>query len=108
MSVGLILLAGVSALVLFGIAQRVLDRMHLTDRAALVITALIFFGGLLPDLRLGPVTVNVGGALVPLGVCVWLLVKTDTRQELGPSGEACSPPRRYTPWAGCCPRSLNR
>ncbi len=83
MSVGLILLAGVSALVLFGVAQRVLDRMHLTDRAALVIAALIFFGGLAPDLRLGPVTVNIGGALVPLGVCVWLLVKTDTRQELG-------------------------
>ncbi len=85
MSVGLILLAGVSALVLFGVAQRVLDRMHLTDRAALTITALIFLGGLMPDIRIGPVTVNLGGALVPLGVCVWLLVKTDTRQEVGRS-----------------------
>ncbi len=82
MSVGLILLAGVSALVLFGVAQRVLDRMHLTDRAALIIAALIFFGGLVPDIRLGRVTVNLGGALVPLGVCVWLLLKTDTRREV--------------------------
>ncbi len=76
------MLAGVSALVLFGVAQRVLDRMHLTDRAALLITALIFLGGLMPDIRIGQVSVNLGGALVPLGVCVWLLIKTDTRQEV--------------------------
>ena len=82
MSVGLILLAAVSALVLFGVAQRVLDRMQLTDRAALIIAALIFFGGLVPDIRLGRVAVNLGDAVVPLGVCVWLLVKTDTRREV--------------------------
>ena len=83
MSAGLILLAAVSALVLFGVAQRVLDRMQLTDRAALLIAALIFFGGLMPDIRIGQVAVNLGGAVVPLVVCVWLLVKTDTRQEVG-------------------------
>ena len=81
MSIGLILLAAVSVLILLGVLQRVLDRMQLTDRAAIIITALIFFGGLLPEIRLGSVALNVGGALVPLGVCVWLLVKTDTRQE---------------------------
>lgn len=81
MSAGLILLFVVSALVLFGVAQRVLDRMRLTDRAALVIAALIFAGGLAPDIRLGQVSVNLGGALVPFGVCVWLLIKTDTRKE---------------------------
>ena len=82
MSVGLIVLAAVSALVLFGVAQRVLDRMQLTDRAALVIAAAIFFGGLIPDIRVGRVAVNLGGAVVPLGVCVWLLIKTDTRKEV--------------------------
>ena len=81
MSVGLILLAAVSALVLFGVAQRVLDRMQLKDRAALIIAAAIFFGGLIPDIRIGRVAVNLGGAVVPLGVCVWLLIKTDTRKE---------------------------
>lgn len=83
MAIGLILLSAVSVLVLFGVAQRVLDRMQLTDRAALVIAALIFFGGFLPDLRFGQVSVNIGGALIPLGVCVWLLIKTDTRAEVG-------------------------
>ncbi len=82
MSIGLILLSIVSALVLFGVAQRVLDRMQLSDRAALVIAASIFIGGLIPEIRLGRVAVNIGGALVPLAVCVWLLVKTDTRAEV--------------------------
>lgn len=82
MSIGLILLGGVSALVLFGVAQRVLDKMQLSDRAALIIAAAIFFGGLIPDIRLGQVAINLGGAAVPLGVCVWLLIKTDTKKEV--------------------------
>lgn len=81
MSIGLILLAAVSALVLFGVAQRVLDKMGLSDRAALLIAAALFFGGLLPNIRMGLVSVNLGGAVVPLGVCVYLLVKTDTKKE---------------------------
>lgn len=82
MSISLILLAVVSALVLFGAAQRVLDRMQLTDRAALLIAGAIFVGGLIPDIRLGRVAFNIGGFLVPLGVCVWLLIKTDTAKEV--------------------------
>ena len=81
MSVGLILLAAVSALVLFGVAQRVLDRMQLTDRGALLIAAAIFLGGLLPEIRLGRVAVNLGGAVIPFAVCVWLLIRTDTARE---------------------------
>ena len=81
MAVGLILLSIVTALVLFGAAQRVLDRMQLSDRAALAITAMIFIGGFIPDIRVGRAAVNVGGAVIPLGVCMWLLVKTDTRRE---------------------------
>ena len=81
MSIGRLLLAVVSVLVLFGVAQRVLDRMQLTDRGALLITAAIFFGGLLPDIRLGRLAVNVGGALVPFLTAVYLLIKTDTARE---------------------------
>ena len=81
MSIGLILLGIVSALVLFGVAQRVLDKMQLSDRAALIIAAAIFFGGLIPDIRVGRVAFNLGGAVIPLGVCAWLLIKTDTKKE---------------------------
>ncbi len=82
MSTGLILLGIVSVLILFGVAQRVLDKMHLSDRAALLIAAALFFGGLIPDIRIGRVAVNLGGAAVPLGVCIWLLCKTDTKKEV--------------------------
>lgn len=82
MSVGMILLAIASVLVLFGVGQRVLDKMQLSDRAALILMAVIFFGGLLPDIRLGMVSVNIGGALAPVGVCVYLLIKADTKKEV--------------------------
>ena len=84
MSVGLILLVVASALILFGVAQRVLDRLRLTDRQALFFAALIFVGGLLPDIVLTPMlSVNIGGALVPLGLCAYLLVKAGTGREVG-------------------------
>ena len=81
MSIGLILLAIVSVLVLFGVAQRVLDKMQLSDRAALIIAAAIFFGGLVPDIRIGRVAVNLGGAVVPLILCVYLFVKAGSAKE---------------------------
>ena len=82
MSVGMILLAIASVLVLFGVGQRVLDKMQLSDRAALILMAVIFFGGLIPDIRLGMVSVNIGGALAPVCVCVYLLIKADTKKEV--------------------------
>lgn len=82
MSVGMILLAVASVLVLFGIGQRVLDKMQLSDRSALILMAVIFFGGLVPDIVLGKVSVNIGGALAPVGVCIYLLIKTDTKKEV--------------------------
>ena len=53
MSLGMILLVVLALLILFGVLQRVLDRMALTDRQALLLVALIFVGGWLPDIRLG-------------------------------------------------------
>ena len=84
MSIGLILLVVVSILILFGVAQRVLDRLRLTDRQALLFAALIFIGGLLPDIPLSDMLrVNIGGALVPLGLSVYLLAKAGSGREVG-------------------------
>ena len=55
MSIGMIFLLVLTLLILFGVLQRVLDRMALTDRQALVLVAAIFIGGWLPDLRLSRV-----------------------------------------------------
>ena len=81
MSLGLIVLMALSVLILFGVGQRVLDRMRLTDRQALLVIAAIFIGGLIPDIPLGPVRVNIGGALIPLLLCIYLLVRAGSARE---------------------------
>lgn len=82
MTIGLILLIIAAVLVLIGAGQRVLDKLRLTDRQALFFIALIIGGGFIPDI---PVTrqfaFNIGGALVPLGLCVYLWFKADTTAE---------------------------
>ena len=81
MSIGMILLTVVAVLVFFGVAQRVLDKLRLSDRAALILIALMFFGTLIPNIDLGIVRLSIGGALIPLGVCVYLLVRAGTAKE---------------------------
>lgn len=84
--IGIIILLVVSVLIYFGLAHRVLDRMRLSDRAALVIIALLIVGSFI-DIPLATgrydVSVNAGGALVPLGVTVYLLYKAGTAKEWG-------------------------
>lgn len=81
MSVGMILLTIVAILVFFGVAQRVLDKMHLSDKMALLLIALMFFGTLIPDITLGLFSFNLGGFVIPVGVCIYLLIKADTGKE---------------------------
>lgn len=81
MSAGTLLLTALAVLVYCGLLQRVLDRMYLTDRAALLLVGAMLAGTFLPAIPLGMVAVNVGGALIPLGVCVWLFLRADTALE---------------------------
>ena len=81
MTFGVILLIVTGILIAFGLGQRALDRLRLTDAQAYVFIALIITMGMVPEIPLGRVSVNVGGALVPLGMCVYLFVKADTAME---------------------------
>ncbi|BAS27625.1 DUF1614 domain-containing protein [Limnochorda pilosa] len=84
MPLGLIVLLAVAALIFFGAAHRVLDRLHLNDVQALVVVALLAAGSFVEiPFRRPPVelTVNVGGALVPLALVVYLLARADTGWE---------------------------
>ena len=81
MSIGMVLLTVAAIFVFFGVAQRVLDRMYLSDRAALVVISLMFFGTLLPNLTFGSVQVSIGGGLIPVGICIYLLVRAGTNKE---------------------------
>ena len=62
MSTGMLVLTVVAVLVFFGVAQRVLDRMRLTDRQALLLVAAMFVGTLLPNVELGQVSLNLPDA----------------------------------------------
>lgn len=84
MPVGTALLLVIAALIYFGIGQRLLDRMRLTDTQALIIIALMIGGSFVTlPLRTGrtSVGINLGGGLVPLGLVAYLLIKADTAKE---------------------------
>ena len=81
MTIGQIVILVVTALIAFGVCQRVLDKMRLTDRQALFIALLLFIGGFLPNISIGNVKINLGGAVVPFALSVYLLMKADTGYE---------------------------
>ena len=82
MPLGLTLLVVVSILILFGVGQRILDRMRLNDKTALLFMVAIFVGGLIPNIPLGrSFSINLGGAVIPLILVIYLFVKADTAKE---------------------------
>ncbi len=86
MTIGLVILLAVSVLVFLGLTHRVLDRMHLTDRQALVALGLMLVGSFIdvPVYRgLQSVTVNLGGAVVPIVLAIYVLARADTPLETG-------------------------
>jgi uncharacterized membrane protein len=82
MSLGLILLLAVGLLIVFGVAHRVLDRMRLSDRLALAFVVAIFGCSFIPNIPLGNnFSINVGGAIIPFILCVYLFVMAETGKE---------------------------
>ncbi|QNO13535.1 DUF1614 domain-containing protein [Alkalicella caledoniensis] len=82
MPIGPITLTIVSVLIFFGLAQRILDRMRLSDKAAFLFIGAMFFGAYLPDIPLGAnLSINVGGGLVPLILVTYLFIKAGTAKE---------------------------
>lgn len=84
LAIGLIILFVVAVLIYFGLLHRVLDRMRLNDRQALIIIGLMVVASFinLPLFQDGlQVSLNVGGALVPLIVAVYLLVTASETVE---------------------------
>ncbi|BAF59797.1 MAG: DUF1614 domain-containing protein [Pelotomaculum sp.] len=82
--IGIIAMIIVSVLIYLGLAQRALDRMRLSDRGALVVIAAIILGSYinipLPFLPFNT-SINVGGALVPVALVVYLLAQAGTGRE---------------------------
>ncbi len=74
---GLIALVVISILIYFGVAHRVLDRMRLTDKAALAVIAAIIVGSFIDIPLSSRITINLGGIImVGLALYVWLRAGT--------------------------------
>ena len=84
-TVGRLILISLALLIFFGVAERVLDRMHLSDKQAFLILGAIILGSFI-NLTLYhsdilTVRMNLGGALVPLAVALYVWLRAGTVKE---------------------------
>ncbi|MBS3900168.1 MAG: DUF1614 domain-containing protein [Dethiobacter sp.] len=81
-NLGILILIVVTALVYFGFLHRVLDRMRLKKVEALVILLSMLAAGFLPNIPLiYGLSINIGGAIIPMGVAIYLIVTADEASE---------------------------
>jgi len=84
MTIGTILLILLGVLIYLGFMHRILDRLHLNDRQALVIIGLIIVGGFIDFTLIGrpyEMVINVGGGLIPFALIAYIFAKCDTNKE---------------------------
>ncbi len=78
----LILVSLVSVLVFLGFLERVLERMRLTRTQAIIILWAMLLATFLPDIPLYQgLRINIGGAVIPLGILVYLLWTAEESRE---------------------------
>ncbi|MGM0471178.1 MAG: DUF1614 domain-containing protein [Bacillota bacterium] len=84
MSIGLIFLIITGILIYFGLAERVLDRMYLTDKQALLVLGLIIVGSYIdiPITQTPIININVGGAILPIILAIYVLTKAKMHELL--------------------------
>lgn len=84
--IGMIILVILSVIIYFGLAQRVLDRMKLSDKGALAVIAAIIVGSFI-DIPLisgrTAMNINLGGAAIPFIFALYLLFTAGTTKEWG-------------------------
>jgi uncharacterized membrane protein len=79
--VGVVLLVVVSVLIFLGAAQRVLDRLYLSDRGGLLVVAAMVAGSFVDVPLGGGNSINLGGALIPLVLAIYVLVRAGSGKE---------------------------
>jgi len=84
-TIGRLILASLTLFIFFGVAERVLDRMHMRDRTAILVLAAIIAGSFvnvtLFQNDMLTVRMNLGGALIPLGVALYVWVRAGSMKE---------------------------
>jgi hypothetical protein len=67
MTIGLVLLAITALLIFFGLGERFLRKIGISNWLAFILTAALVLGVVLPDIRIGSAfSINLGGFLVPV------------------------------------------
>jgi uncharacterized membrane protein len=79
--IGIVLLVVVSVLIFLGMAQRVLDRLYLSDRGGLLVIAAMVAGSFIDVSLGGGNSVNLGGAVIPVGLAIYVLTKAGSGKE---------------------------
>lgn len=83
MSLSVFIVTALIILIMFGAGQRILDRMRLSDRWALIILSAIVIGIIIPPIKLSQhFSFSIGGFLIPVGVCVYLMIKAGWSKDL--------------------------
>lgn len=83
MSVSYIIISVLILALLFGAGQRILDKMRLSDRWAIVILLAIMVGIIIPPIKIGKnFSFSIGGFLIPFGICMYMLIKTGFSPDL--------------------------
>jgi uncharacterized membrane protein len=80
---GVVILILASVLIFFGLTHQILDRLYLSDRGGLFFIGAMIVGSFIdiPLWRTPSISLNVGGALLPLLLAVYVLVKAGSAKE---------------------------
>lgn len=80
MSVSLWIVLIVIVLIMFGVGQRILDDLRLSDKSALIILVAIAIGLAIPPIWIGKYfCFSIGGFLIPLALSIYLLISCGKR-----------------------------
>jgi uncharacterized membrane protein len=83
MSISLWIIWVVILLIMFGVGQRILDDLRLSDKAALLILVAICIGFVIPPIWIGKYfCFSIGGFLIPLALSIYLLISCGKRDLL--------------------------
>ena len=83
MSGSLVIISVVILLIMFGVGQRILDSLRLSDKEALIILIAICIGLIIPPIWIGEYfCFSIGGFLIPLGLSIYLLISCGWSRDL--------------------------
>ena len=82
MSVSLWVISALIILLMLGLGQRILDQLRLNDKQAIILLLAIAIGLIIPPIEIGLVSFSIGGFLIPLGICIYLLIMVGWSRDL--------------------------